>query len=158
MRYLCLEACAYNALGRIALKEGTGEIARMAVVHFENELKVYEAVGDIEGIAGARTNIAAAKSQLEGGCSEGLLKTSREMYELQVAKHGEEHEATIRAGKLYSFNLRSSNRRVEARELLTKLLATSMQVLGPHHNITKNIELSLHQRWWQEEWGSNGAA
>lgn len=121
----------------------------MAVVHFENELKVYEAVGDIEGIAGARTNIAAAKSQLEGGCSEGLLKlkTSREMYELQVAKHGEEHEATIRAGKLYSFNLRSStNRRVEAREILTKLLATSTQVLSPHHNITKNIESSLHQQ------------
>jgi len=106
----------------------------MAVV----PLKVYEAVGDIEGIAGARTNIAAAKS-----CSEESLKTSREVYELQVAKHGEEHEATIRAGKLCAFNLRSSNRGHEAREILTKLLATSMQVLGPHHNITKNIASTM---------------
>jgi len=41
-------------------------------------------IGDIEGIAGARTNIAAAKSQLEGGCSNS--RRLGEVYELQVAK------------------------------------------------------------------------
>jgi hypothetical protein len=30
-------------------------------------------------------------------------------------------------------------------ELLMKLLATSKQVLGPHHNITKEIESTLEQ-------------
>jgi len=35
----------------------------------------------------------------------------------------------------------------EARELLTELLATSKQVLGPHHNTTKEVaaeQLSLN--------------
>jgi hypothetical protein len=36
--------------------------------------------------------------------------------------------------------LQNANRREEAIELLTKLLATSKQVLGLHHKITKNLE------------------
>ena len=36
-----------------------------------------------------------------------------------------------------------ANRGGEARELLTELLATSNQVLGPHHNTTKGTEATL---------------
>jgi hypothetical protein len=31
------------------------------------------------------------------------------------------------------------------RDLLTKLLVTSKRVLGPHHNITKEIESELEE-------------
>ena len=52
---------------------------------------------------------------------------------------------TINAGKNYALRLQKANRREEARDLLTKLLATSKQVFGPHHNSTKIIE-SILQR------------
>jgi hypothetical protein len=58
-RYSQLEANAYNTLGRIALNEGTEESARRAVVHFETQLELNNAIG---GIAAAKCNIAAAKS------------------------------------------------------------------------------------------------
>jgi hypothetical protein len=74
-----------------------------------------------------------------------LLKASRELYELRVAKHGEEHEYTICAGKNYALRLGKANRREEARELLMKLLATSKQVFGSDHNITKSVESMLKQ-------------
>ena len=67
------------------------------------------------------------------------------MYELRVAKHGKENEYTIWAGKSYAIELQEANRRKEARELLTKLLATSKQVLGSQHNVTKEVELDLEQ-------------
>jgi hypothetical protein len=65
------------------------------------------------------------------------------MYELRVAANGKEDELTIHAGKVYAIDLRNANRGDEARELLTKLLATSKQVLGPHHNTTKEVESVL---------------
>ena len=69
-----------------------------------------------------------------------IMKASQELYELRVSEGGDEDEYTIRAGKHYAINLRKANRRDEARELLTKLLATSKQVFGSDHNITKEIE------------------
>ena len=145
-RYSTFEACAFYVHGRIALDEGTEDSARRAVVHFENQLKISEAIGDDEGIDNAQGNIAVAKSKYKGGINEEeLLKTSQELYELRVAKHGEENEYTIRAGKSYAIELQEANRRKEARELLTKLLATSKQVLGSHHNVTKEVELDLEQ-------------
>jgi hypothetical protein len=39
----------------------------------------------------------------------------------------------------------NANRGVEARELLTKLLGTSKRVLGPHHNMTKEVESDLEK-------------
>jgi hypothetical protein len=142
-RYSEFRADAHYAHGRIALEEGTEESARRAVTHFEKYLKVYKAIGHVEGIATAKANIAIAKSMYEGGSNHEMLKASRECYELCVAKHGEEQECTIHAGKIYALRLQKADRGEEARELLTKLLATSKQVFGSDHNITKSVESML---------------
>jgi hypothetical protein len=143
-RYSKIEADAYNVHGCIALDEGTYESARRAVAHFENQLEVIEAIGDAEDIAIAKSNIAYAKSMYESGNNnEELMKASQELYEIRVAELGEENEYTIIAGMSYAINLHKANRGGEAMELLTKLLATSKQVLGPHHNITKEVKKAL---------------
>jgi tetratricopeptide (TPR) repeat protein len=143
-RYSQMKASAYNVHGRLAFAEGTEEGARRAVVHFEKYLKVCKAIGNDDGIAAAKGNIALAKSKYEGGNNiEEVLKASQELYELRVAEYGEESGYTIRAGNDYAIALRQANRWEEARELLTKLLATSKQVFGLHHNITKEIESVL---------------
>ena len=143
MRYSQMETNAYYTHGQIALEEGTEESARRAVAHFENQLEVSKTIGDTVRIATAKSNIALARSKYEGGNNEELLKTSQELYELRIAKLGEEHENTINAGRGYALNLQDANRRDEARELLTKLLATSKQVFGPHHNTTKEVTSAL---------------
>jgi hypothetical protein len=145
MRYSQMEAVAYCVHGRIALADGTKESARRAVVHFEIQLEVNKAIGFARGIATAKSNIAIAKSMYErsGNNDEELLRASQEMYELRIAELGEENEYTIEAGKNYAIYLWKANRRDEARELLTKLLATSKQVLGPDHNTSKEVESEL---------------
>jgi hypothetical protein len=143
-RYSQMEAYTYHTHGCIALDEGTDESARRAVAHFEKDLKVREAIGDDEGVATAKANIADAKSKYEGGNNnEEVLKASQELYELRIAKFGEENEYTIDAGKNYADILQKANRREEARELLMKLLATSKQVFGSDHNITQSAESML---------------
>jgi hypothetical protein len=143
-RYSHLEANAYIIHGRIAFNEGTDEGAMRAVVHLEKSLQVFEVVGFARGIASAKANIAYAKSKYKGGNNnEELMKASQELYELRFAELGEEHEDTIRAGKYYAGELQKANRREEARKLLTKLLATSKQVFGSGHNITKSVESML---------------
>jgi hypothetical protein len=62
------------------------------------------------------------------------------VYELRIAEHGDEQYYTIDAGKAYALRLQKANRQEEARELLMKLLATSKQVFGSDHNITKSVE------------------
>jgi hypothetical protein len=143
MRYSQFQALAYSTHGLIALNEGTEEGARRAVVHFESQLEVYEGIGDDEGAASAKGNIAIAKSKYEGDNKEELLKASQEFYELHVAEYGEEHENTIRTGIAYAYKLQDANRGDEAMKLLMKLLATSKQVLGPNHNTTKQVEALL---------------
>lgn len=114
------------------------------MTHFEKQLKVYEAIGDVENAADTRYNIAHAKSECAGGNSEeGRLKTSQELYEIRVAKYGEEYELTICAGGMYAIELVKAFHGDEARENLTRLLATSKQVLGRHHKITQMFELTL---------------
>ena len=55
-----------------------------------------KAIGHTDGIAAAKRNIARARSKYESDRNNHeLLKASRELYELRVAKHGEEHEYTI---------------------------------------------------------------
>jgi len=139
-RYCQIEAFAYGAHGRIALNEGTEESARRAVAYFEKELKVCKATGDTDGIAAAKSNIAIAKSECEGGSNEEVLKASEELYKVRAAELGDEHEHTIKSGKNYAFCLQKANRCDEARELLTKLFATSKQVLGTNHKTTKMVE------------------
>jgi hypothetical protein len=144
MRYSQMEANAHYTHGQIALEEGTDESARRAVAHFENQLEVNHAIGNDQGIATSKRNIAIAKSIYESGNNdEELLKASQKLYELRVAEHGEDHEYTIDAGKNYANDLRKANRETEARELLTKLLVSSKQVFGPDHNITKGIVSAL---------------
>ena len=71
------------------------------------------------------------------------MRASEDLYKLCVAKFGEGNEYTIHAGRNYAINLRKANRGDEARELLTELLSTSKQVLGPHHSTTKDVESTL---------------
>ena len=143
MRYSQFQAFAHAVHGEIALDEGMEESARRAVIHFEKARVVFKAIGCAEGVATAKASIAYAKSKYEGGNDDELLKTSQEIYELRVAKHGEDDEDTIESGKHYAIDLHTANCGDEARELLTKLLATSKQVLGPHHNVTKDVESAL---------------
>jgi hypothetical protein len=143
MRYSQFEANAYHTHGRIALDEGSEESARRAVTHFENQLEVNKAIGNDQGIANAKANIAYARSKYEGGNNEEVLKAKKEVYELRIAELGEEHEYTIDAGKNYAINLRKANRETEANELLTKLIATSKQVFGSDHKTTKEVESAL---------------
>jgi hypothetical protein len=72
-----------------------------------------------------------------------MLRSVQKMDELRVAEYGEEHEYTIRAGMVYAGDLHDANRGEEGMELLTKLLATSKQVLGPYHSTTKQVESLL---------------
>jgi hypothetical protein len=103
-----------------------------------------KAIDFADGIAAAKRNIAIAKSKYESGNNnEEVLKASQELYELRMAKYGEEHEHTILAGRSYAIALRDAKHGEEARELLTKLLATSKQVFGSDHNITKSVESML---------------
>jgi hypothetical protein len=141
-RYSQFEAFAYNVHGRIAIEERTEEGGRRAVAYFKKYLVVNEAIGDVEGIAIAKRNIAIAKSKYEPGSNE-VLKANQDLYKLRVAKFGERHEFTIDAGKIYAIDLHKANRREEARELLMKLLATSKQVFGSDHKITKEVESAL---------------
>jgi hypothetical protein len=146
MRYLYFKAFAFHVHGNIALDEGTEEGARRAVVHFENLLRVNEAISDDKGIAvTTKASIIIAKSKYEGDSNiEEFVKTSQELYELlRVTKNGEGNEYTIHAGKDYAIALWQAKRGEEAMELLTKLRATSEQVLGPHHSITKQVESTL---------------
>jgi tetratricopeptide (TPR) repeat protein len=143
IRYSQMEADAYNVHGLIAIFEGTDESARRAVAHFQKVLEVFEAIGDADGIATAKQNIAHAKSKYDGGNTEEVLKASQELYELRIAKFGEEDYYTIEVGRNYAIDLQKANRWEEARELLTKLLATSKQVFGSDHNITKSVESML---------------
>jgi hypothetical protein len=144
IRYSQFEAYTYHIHGRIALDEGTEESARRAEAYFEKSLQVFEAIGDANGIAAAKSNIANVQSKYDDvNNNEELMKASQELYELRVAKLGEEHEITIDGGKIYALRLQKSNRREEARELLMKLLATSKQVFGSDHNITKSVESML---------------
>jgi tetratricopeptide (TPR) repeat protein len=139
-----MKADAYNAHGRIAFAEGTKESARRAVVHFQQYLKVCKAIGNDEGIAVAKKNLALAKSKYEGeNSNKEVMKASQELYKIRLAELGEGNEVSILAGKNYAIALRQANRREEARDLLTKLLAKSKQVFGLHHNITKEIESVL---------------
>ena len=72
---------------------------------------------------------------------------SRELYELRVAEHGQEYVNTpfVRVKTALS-NCKKANHAGEARELLTKFLATSKQVLGPHRNINKGFQLHLQRQ------------
>ena len=145
MRCAQAEAYAYTAHGYIALNEGTEESAKRALTHFEKQLKVYEAIGNVDDIATAKASIALAKSKYEGGSNEEVLKANEELYQLRVAKFGEKNEYTIRAGAMYAVELQDANRGGEATELLTKLLITSKQVLGLHHETTKMVESTLQR-------------
>jgi hypothetical protein len=147
MRYSQMESFAYNTHGRIALDEGTEESARRAVVYFHKDLNVNEAIGDADdadGVADASPSIALAKSKYESGNNNvELLKASQELYELRIAELGEESEYTICTGNDYALQLVKARRVDEARELWNKLLATSKQILGSHHNTTKKVESAL---------------
>ena len=69
-------------------------------------------------------------------------QTYQELYEMRVKELGaeEEDERTILAGDNYAIALLKVDCGEEAMELLNKLLAMSKQVLGSHHNTTKELQ------------------
>ena len=105
-RYSQFQANTLGVHGRIALNEGSEESARRAVVHFENQIEVYKAIGDAHGIAIAKSNVAYARSQYEGGKTEEALNTSQELYKSGIARLGDEHYYTIDAGIIYALNFK----------------------------------------------------
>ena len=89
MRYSQIKADVHVVHGRIALDEGTEESAKRAVVHLKKALEVFEAIGDDDAIAAAKSNIAVAKSMYEGmGNNEELVKASQDVYEVRIAELG----------------------------------------------------------------------
>ena len=146
-RYSQIEAFAYGAHGHIALEEETEEGARRAVVYFERKMESSKEIGEDEGVANAKSNIAIAKSKYHDGrnIKKEVAKASQELYKLRVSKYGEESEYAILAGKDYAAALQNANCSYEARELSTKFLATSKQVLGPNHSTTRAVEHTLMQ-------------
>jgi hypothetical protein len=144
--YLMREAHAYKSLGQISLQERTRTAARLAVTHFEKQLELEHRIGDAEGAADAKFSIALARSKYEGtndSNNEELFKVSQDVYRLYSAELGVEDAATINAGGNYAISLNNAKRGIEAEALLTNLVALSRRVHGPHHRITKSVELSL---------------
>jgi hypothetical protein len=109
MRYYEFKANVYATLGNIALAEGTEESARRAVAHFENQPKVNEVTGNVDGIACSKSNIEMAKTRFEGDRKyEESLKRYQELYALRVSESGERNEYTIIAGINYAILLQRS--------------------------------------------------
>lgn len=78
------------------------ESTRRAVTHFENQLAMNKAIGNVEGVATTNNTIAVVKSKFKGGRNnKELLKASQDLYELCVAEYSEEHESTICAGNCW---------------------------------------------------------
>ena len=102
--YLMREAHAYKSLGQIALQERTKESAMRAVVHFEMQLGLEQAIGDVEGAADARFSIALARSKYEGSNAKNnkeLLKVSHDVYTLYAAELGEVDAATSKSNQYH---------------------------------------------------------
>jgi len=73
--YTQMETHAYNSHGRMALNEGTEESTRRAVAHWQTSLELNDSIGNIEGIAAVKVQIAKAKSNYESGNNnEEILK------------------------------------------------------------------------------------
>ena len=104
----------------------------------------FTGIGDDKGIVNTKRSIANAKSKYEDGYNtEELLKASQEMYELHEVEFGKSDVYTILAGLSLALRLQKASRGEEAGKLLLKLLASSKQVLGSHHNTTQQIESAL---------------
>jgi hypothetical protein len=153
-RYSRFEAIAHNAHGRIALDEGTEESARRAVAHFEKYLKVCKTMGvkACQDLYELRVAELGEKDYLTFVTVKLTPKSYTRRFvgditKLDVTSYAKRVCWSFSEAKLdaltIGLNVQKANRRDEARELLTKLLATSKQVLGTNHKTTKNIELSL---------------
>jgi hypothetical protein len=138
-----IEANTNKALAFIALKEETEESAKRAVAHLQKALDLYEAIGSTSSAAIIKSNLVLARSMYEVVNHEELVKAPHDVYKLRVTKLGGKHEDTIHAGQIYAFHLLKANRNAEARELLTKLLTTSKQVLDSHHRTTMDVASQL---------------
>jgi hypothetical protein len=109
-------------------------------------IMIHESTVATQGVATAKANVAIAKAMYEdGNNNEEVLVTRRELYEMNVAKYGEEHAFPIDSGVKYASALQKANRGGEARALLAKLLATSNQILGSDHSTTKEVASALQR-------------
>ena len=147
-RILQMEAIVYNALGRIALEEGTKESAKAAVEYFEKLRDISKAIGFVEGVALAEANIAMAMAEYEGNSSvsnEEAIENDQEMYKRMTRGFGEGSPDSVQAGVNLANTLDEANRFLEAERLLTKLAVMSRRVHGPDHNLSKAVASSLQE-------------
>ena len=140
-----IEAQAYGMLGRVSLCGVTPGYAMRAAEHFENQLRISEAVNDDLGVRRAQDNILVALS--DGDCNgftnAGWVRISQRLYELRVIRSGVGSRRTIHAGIFHANRLRLANRREEGHDLLIELRATCRLRLGRAHRITVEIERLL---------------
>jgi hypothetical protein len=127
------EAAAHRCLGKIALHEENEETIKEALIHFEKQLELCEAIGNARCVFNAKYNLAKTKSILEGieykyQVDEETLRASQDDYESNLAEYGEDHASTISSGKSFAFMLTSAHRLFEkAQILLTQLFPAASE-------------------------------
>jgi hypothetical protein len=149
--FLSIKGNAHHALGTMARREGTPEGDKRMISHFQSYLEVNEELGYSEGICFSKVLLADARSKCGGVNITEYLSVHLEAYESRVVDFGEEGELTIHAGARYAeLLLKFSDpryaeialgreRKREGLDLLSKMKAISVRVLGPDHLVTKEI-------------------
>jgi hypothetical protein len=149
--FLSIKGSAHHALGIMACREGTPEGDKRMISHFQSYLEVNEELGYSEGICFSKVLLADARSKCGGVDIKEYLSVHLEAYDSRVVDFGEEGEPTIRAGARYAeLLLKFSDpcyaetalgreRKKEGLDLLSKMKALSVRVLGPDHPVTEEI-------------------
>ena len=154
MRSRQLEPIAHNHLGVIALAEGTGSNARAAVTHFQKSLQLSKAIGDAEGVTIADINIACAKSRYEAndGNIDACVRRTRDLYELRVAKYGEENAIVINDAINLGIALWTAHRVIEKKKVLGGTFAVCERIHGQEHKTTMHAKTWLRRAKERRVW------
>ena len=148
-RYMQAEAFTYYNLGMIAHNVKKEESYQEALAHFNKCLELSTAINFIELIAIAKYIISLARSRLEREESkqneEEQVKICQDLYVMRVTRHGEEHAGAIKSGMMLAVAFWNANRRIEAKRLLTGLVAVSERVNGPQNGTTKRAKSLLQE-------------
>jgi len=138
------EARTYNSLGLFAFEEGTKQSLEKAMEHFETFRDISESIGSTLGVTYAETNLALAKSNYKKD-NNASTEECQELYKRCVDAFGKGNPHSIQTGVNLAVSLRKANRTIEAQGLLKMISATSKQVHGPNHKLTKKAESVLQR-------------
>jgi hypothetical protein len=147
MRSRQIEPLAHNHLGVITLAEEMGFGAKAAVTHFQKSLQLSKAIGDAEGVAIADINIACAKSKYEENHKnlDVCLKRTRDLYELRVAKYGEENAVVINDTINLGIALWTVHRVIEAEKVMGRVFVVCERIHGQEHKTTRHAKTWLRR-------------